>query len=53
MQNVFYKQRLIDMIKMEFAKFLFKFNNNMSPTSFNNYFLKLDKVPNYNQGSHF
>ena len=36
-----------DMIKTEFAKFMFKFNN-MLPTSFNNYFLKLDKVHNYN-----
>ena len=40
--------KLEDMIKMEFAKFMFKFNNNMLPTSFNNYFLKLDKVHNYN-----
>ena len=40
--------KLEDMIKMEFAKFMFKFNNNMLPTSFNNYFLKLDKVYNYN-----
>ena len=40
--------KLEDMIKMEFAKFMFKFNNNILPTSFNNYFLKLDKVHNYN-----
>ena len=36
------------MIKVEFAIFMFKFNNNMLPTSFNNYFLKHDKVHNYN-----
>ena len=40
--------KLEDMIKMEFAKIMFKFNNNMLPTSFNNYFLKLDEVHNYN-----
>ena len=38
---------LEDLIKMEFAKFMFKFSNNMLPTSFNNYFLKLDKVHNH------
>ena len=40
--------KLEDMIKMEFAKFMFKFNNCMVPTSFNNYFLKLDKIRYYN-----
>ena len=42
--------KLEDTTKMEFAKFMFKFNNNMLPTFFNNYFLKLDKVHNYNTG---
>ena len=40
--------KLEDMTKMEFAKFMFKFNSNTLPTFFNNYFLKLDKVHNYN-----
>ena len=39
-----YVLKLEDLIKMEFAKFMFKLTNNMLPTSFNNYFLKLDKI---------
>ena len=37
-----------DMIKMELAKFMFKFSNKMLPNSFNNYFLRLDKIHKYN-----
>ena len=33
---------------MEIAKFIFKFNNQMLPDFFNNYFTKLDNVHNYN-----
>ena len=40
--------KLDDMIKMELAKFMFKFNNKMLPNAFNNYFLKLDKIHRYN-----
>ena len=40
--------KLDDMIKMELAKFMFKFNNKMFPNSFNNYFLRLDKLHKYN-----
>ena len=36
--------KLDDMIKMELAKFMFKFNNKMLPNSFNNNFLRLDKI---------
>ena len=36
------------MINMEIAKFMFKFNNQMLPEFFNNYFTKLDNVHNYN-----
>ena len=32
------------MIHMEFAKFMFKFNNKMLPESFYSYFTKLDNV---------
>ena len=32
---------------MEFAKFMYKFNNKMLPESFNNYFTKLDDVHKY------
>jgi len=39
---------LDDMIKMEHAKFMFKFENNMLPSSFNNYFTKLENVLHYN-----
>ena len=34
------------MIKFEFAKFIFKFKNNMLPLSFSNYFVDLTKVTN-------
>ena len=33
---------------MEIAKFRFKFNNQMLPDFFNNYFTKLDNVHIYN-----
>ena len=32
---------------MEFAKFMYKFNNKMLPESSNNYFTKLDDVHKY------
>ena len=34
--------KLDDMINMEIAKFMFKFNNQMLPDFFNKYFTKLD-----------
>ena len=40
--------KLKDMINMEFAKFFFKFKNNMLPSSFNNYFINLHNVHKYN-----
>ena len=40
--------KLKDMIKMEYAKFMFKFKNKMLPSSFDNYFTNLDKVHKYN-----
>ena len=39
--------KLENMINMEFAKFMYKFNNKMLPESFNNYFTKLDDVHKY------
>lgn len=39
--------KLHDMFEMEIAKFMFKFNNQMLPSSFNNYFIKLDQVHEY------
>ena len=36
--------KLKDMIKFEFAKFIFKFENNMLPLSLNNYFVDLNKI---------
>ena len=36
--------KLKDMIKFEFAKFIFKFKNNMHPLSFSNYFVDLNKI---------
>ena len=33
---------------MEFAKFIFKFNNQMMPNFFDDYFAKLDNVYDYN-----
>ena len=41
--------KLDDMIAMEYAKFIFKFNNQMLPGSFNHYFTKLDSVHNIKQ----
>ena len=43
--------KLDDMIKMEFAKFIFKYSNNMLPNSFNNYFIKLENIHNYQRWS--
>ena len=40
--------KLDDMIKMELAKFIFKFKNQMLPSSFNNYFINLNQVHKYN-----
>ena len=39
---------LTDMIKIEFAKFMFKYNNRLLPPSYNNYFTKLDIIHRYN-----
>ena len=39
--------KLNDMIKMELAKFIFKFKNQMLPSSFNNYFMNLNQVHKY------
>ena len=39
---------LTDMINIEFAKFMFKYNNRLLPPSFNNYFTKLDVIHHYN-----
>ena len=36
------------MINMEFAKFMFKFNNKMLPESFDCYFTKLDNIHKHN-----
>ena len=36
------------MVNMEFAKFIFKFNNLMFPDCFNNYFTKLDNAHDCN-----
>ena len=43
--------KLVDMIKMEFAKFTFKYSTNMLPIFFNNYFIKLEDIHNYNTGT--
>lgn len=39
--------KLNDMIRMEFAKFMYKYNNHMLPSSFNSYFTKLDQIHRY------
>jgi len=36
------------MINMEFAKFMFKYNSQFLPDSFDNYFIKLKTVHKYN-----
>ena len=36
------------MIEFEFAKFIFKFKNNMLPLSFSNYFVDLTKIHKHN-----
>jgi len=41
------------MISMENAKFMFKFNNHMLPVSFDNNFIKLENVHNYNTRQKF
>ena len=45
--------KLDDMIKMELAKFIFKFKNQMLPSSFNNYFINLNQVHKYNTRQKF
>ena len=40
--------RLVDMINMEFANFMFKYSNKMLPKSFVSYFIKLEIIHNYN-----
>ena len=40
--------KLEDMIKMEFAKFIFKYSNDMLPKSFDNYFTKIENVHYHN-----
>ena len=40
--------KLDDMINMEFAKFMFKFNNKMLPESFDCYFTILDNIHKHN-----
>ena len=32
---------------MEFAKFMYKYENHMLPSSFDNYFIKLESIYNY------
>jgi len=39
--------KLDDMTEMEYAKFIFKFNKNMLPEHFNNYFVKLETIHYY------
>ena len=39
--------KLMDMINMEFAKFMYKYENHMLPSSFDNYFIKLESIHNY------
>ena len=50
--NLLYSKRKVlklnDMINMEIANFMFKFNNQMFQDFFNNYFTKLGNVHNYN-----
>ena len=40
--------KIRDMFQMEIAKFMFQFNNQMLTSFFDSYFIKLDKVHNYN-----
>ena len=35
------------MINMEFAKFMYKYENHMLSSSFDNYFIKLESIHNY------
>ena len=50
--NLFYSKikmiKLGDMIAMEYAKFMLRFNNHMLPDSFNYYFTKFNSVHKYN-----
>jgi len=41
------------MILMEYAKFMFKFNNQKLPVYFDNYFIKLENVHNYDTRKKF
>ena len=40
--------KLSDLSKLEYAKFMYKFENNSLPIFFNNYFTKLDSIHSYN-----
>ena len=40
--------KLDDVVKIELTKFMFKFTDQMLSNSFNNYFLRLDKIHKYN-----
>ena len=39
--------KLKDMVNMEFAKFMYKYENHLLPSSFDNYFIKLESIHNY------
>ena len=39
---------LKDMVKMEIAKFMFRFKNKMLPISFDNYFTNFNEIHKYN-----
>ena len=39
--------KLKDMINMEFAKFMYKYENHKLPSSIDNYFTKLESIHNY------
>ena len=45
--------KLEDMIAMEYAKFIFKFNNHMLPDSFNCYFTNLENAHKFIKNSCF
>ena len=40
--------KLSDLSKLEYAKFMYKFENNSLPIFFNNYFTQLDSIHSYN-----
>ena len=37
-----------DLFKLEVAKFMFRYNNNLLPTNFDNYFIKSNKIHSHN-----